>query len=108
MLVPIAPSPIHPTLPDEHGGDTPHELTHHHQSGLLQQHPRRSTEATARSNTVDPQRCGANYLWSCPVRPYHANSEGPTPLAESSAQNRVQAVNARVQGAPWAGAGYHR
>ena len=73
-LLPIAPSPIHPTLPDDHDGDTPHELIHHRQSGLLQQHPRRSTEATARSNTVGPQRHGANYLWSCAVRPYHVNT----------------------------------
>ena len=75
MLLLITPSPLHPTLPDDHGNDTPHELIHHRQSGLLQQHPRQSTEATARSNTVGPQRRGANYLWSHAVRPYHANSE---------------------------------
>ena len=33
MLLPIAPRPIHPTLPDDHGGNTPHELIHHRQSG---------------------------------------------------------------------------
>ena len=66
------------------------------------------TEATARSNTLGPQRSLANYLWSRAVRPYHANSEGPTPLAESAAANRVQAVPARIQGAPWAGNGVHR
>ena len=108
MLLPIAPSPIHPALPNDHGGDTLHELIHHRQSGLLQQHPRRSIEATARSNTVGPQRRGANYLWSRAVRPYHANSDGPTPLAESATANRVQAVPARIQGAPWPGTGLHR
>ena len=81
---------------------------HHRLSGLLQQLPRRSSEATARSNTDDPQRCGANYLWSHTVRPYHVKSEGPTALSESAAENRVQAVPARIQGAPWAGTGKHR
>ena len=47
-------------------------------------------------------------LWSRTVRPYHANSEGPTPLAESATANQVQAVPARIQGAPWAGTGLHR
>ena len=108
MLLPIAISPIHRKLPDDHGGDTTHELIHHRQSGLLQQHPRRSTEATARSNTVGPQRRGANYLWSRAVRSYHANSERPIPLAESAAANRVQVVPARIQGASWAGTGLHR